>query len=165
MIPKLKDMLKRHEGYRNYIYPCPSGHQTIGYGHNIDANPLPKDIAGYLDANGTIRPEMAERLLDMDIAAAIRSCRKLYPEFDEFSDTRKMALIDFLFNVGEGTAREFKVTNKRINRGDWKGAAVGLENSKWYKQVGNRSREIVKMIRAVLLFFVLSGCLRPEHFR
>lgn len=147
MIQKLKDMLKRHEGYRNYVYPCPAGASTIGWGHNIDANPLPKDIAGYLDANGTISPEMAERLLDMDIAAALRSCRKLYPEFDEFTEPRQMALADFLYNVGEGTARTFRVTNKRINRGDWEGAARGLESSLWYKQVGNRSREIVKLIR------------------
>jgi lysozyme len=143
----LKEMLKRHEGYSSYAYKCPAGKTTIGWGHNIDANPLPKDIEVYLSAKGTISPEMAERLLDYDIETAIRDCKDLYNAFLTFTQNRQDALADFLFNVGRKTARTFKNTNKAINEGRWADAASEFESSLWYVQVGNRSKEIVAMIK------------------
>lgn len=39
----LLSQLKRHEGLRLWVYRCPTGHRTIGYGHNLDATPLSKE--------------------------------------------------------------------------------------------------------------------------
>lgn len=143
----LKDLIKKHEGFSNHVYLCPAGKRTIGWGHNIDANPLPKHIQAYLDAWGYLLPEHCEELLESDINVAIESCERIYPFFSAATERRQNALVDFCFNVGEGTARTFKNTNRAINEGRWDDAAKGFENSKWFSQVGNRSREIVSMIR------------------
>lgn len=147
MIDKLKEMLRRHEAWRNKPYKCSEGKNTIGVGRNFDANPLPPDIKKYLAEHGEITDEMIVLLLDIDIAAALKDCRKLYPEFNGFTENRQVALADFLFNVGFRTASKFEVTNKAINDGRWDDAAKGLTNSRWFKQVGVRGPEVVKLVK------------------
>jgi lysozyme len=147
-IDKLKEMLKRHEGFRNTPYKDTVGKTTIGWGHNIDANPLPPDIQAYLDANGHLLPEHCERLLDADIATAYTACKKLYPKFDTFSDNRQDALIDMMFNMGAATLRKFVHANFYINHDeDWEAAAMEFVNSTWAKQVHGRATELVEMIK------------------
>lgn len=143
----LKKLLTKHEGKFDTVYKCPAGKHTIGVGHNVDANGLPENIQTYLDENGYITDEMIDFLLEMDIAIAADDCRDLYPSFDSFTDNRQMALIDFLFNVGRSTASTFKNTNRAINEERWDDAANNFEKSLWYKQVKNRAKEIVGMIR------------------
>ena len=143
----LKQMLIRHEGKKLIPYRCRSGFLTVGIGHNIDANGLPNDVRNYMRQNGKITEEMVNKLYDIDIKKATEGCKELYPNFENFSEVRQMALIDFVFNVGEATAKKFISTNHYINSGDWENAAKRLEKSLWYKQVGKRSKEIVGMIR------------------
>lgn len=143
----LREMLERHEGRRSKVYKCTAGKDTIGVGHNIDAKGLPSDIEDYLDENGYITNEMIDRLLDDDIEDAISDCKRLYPNLEDFGDVRMEALIDFVFNVGYGTAKKFVNTNKLINAEKWEQVADALEGSKWYRQTTNRAKEIVEMIR------------------
>ena len=90
---------------------------------------------------------MIDILLDEDIEDAITDCKRLYPGFESFTESRQDALIDFLFNVGYGTAKTFKTTNGYINAGEWEKAADGLLNSLYAKQVGKRAEEIAEMLR------------------
>ena len=145
---ELKKLIKRHEGYSSVLYKCSGNAMTIGWGHNVDANPLPKDIRTYLDEIGCITITMAERLLDADIKIARDSCKALFRNFDAFSENRQNALIDFVFNVGITTARKFKNTIAAIQESEnaWCRAALEFKNSKWFSQVGNRSVEICEMI-------------------
>jgi lysozyme len=140
-------MIKRHEGLRLCKYVCPTGHMTIGYGWNLDANKLPPDIASCLRMTGKITEEMAELLLDISIDAVFRQCRAIYKDFDKFSDNRKDALVDFVFNVGVAGALKFRKMREAIERGDWDTAADEMIDSLWYRQVNSRAKEIVKMIR------------------
>jgi lysozyme len=142
----LRAMLQRHEGYRKTAYKCPAGHLTIGIGHNIDANPLPENIQKHLGLYGYITDRMIERLFQGDIETATEACKRLYPELYSFSVDRRNALIDFVFNVGEATAREFVNTNKAINDERWQDAANGIRKSAYYRQVGKRGEEIARMI-------------------
>jgi lysozyme len=143
----IKDMIKRHEGYSSAPYKDTKEFSTIGWGHNLQANTLPRDIEIYLGTHHLITPDMAERLLEIDINLALASCKRLYPDFDNFTDARKDALLDFVYNVGEGTARQFKKARKAINAGDWETASQEMQDSAWFKQVGKRSLEVVKMIQ------------------
>jgi len=143
----LKEQLKRHEGYKLKPYKCPAGFRTIGAGHNYDANPLPEGMAEYLDDHGRITDEMADQLLERDIAAARSGCEKLYPRFKEFSEARQNALIDMMFNMGYRTLRSFKITNLLINSNNWTGAADNLVKTKWYRQVKGRAKTVCSMLR------------------
>jgi len=148
MIPDgLASLIRKHEGLSLKPYLCPANKATIGIGHNYDANPLPDVVAHHLDVFGCITPEMADQLLEEDIIIASDNCHKLYRDFDKFSERRRWALIDFVFNVGLTTAKSFYNTNRAINREDWEAAAQGFEKSLWYRQVNHRAVEIVSMIR------------------
>lgn len=142
----LKEMLIRHEGWRTKPYRDSNGFLTIGCGHNISANGLPEYIRRYLKENGSITNEMVNELLENDIKIAKDACLRLYPRFNSFTENRKNALIDFLFNVGIGTAKKFERTNQYINMGFWTQAANNLKKSLWYRQVKKRGIEIVDLI-------------------
>jgi len=143
----LKKQLELHEGRKNKVYKCSAGKRTIGIGRNIDAKGLPDDIEAFLEDNGYITDEMIDRLLDDDIADASADVERLYPMAYSFSEARRFALIDFLFNVGLHTAKTFTNTNKAINEERWDDAADGLLASKYARQVGKRARDIAEMLR------------------
>ena len=143
----LRDMLKRQEGWRVKKYKDINGHWTIGVGWNMEANALPPDIASYLRVHGEITDAMVDQLLDISIEAATRQCEALYPGFNTFSERRRNALISFVFNVGSWGAVKFRKMREAVVAQDWEKAAGEMVDSAWYKQVGNRSIELVAMIR------------------
>lgn len=69
---------------------------------------------------------------------------------------RAEALLDMAYNMGVGRARTatskgsgllgFYTFLPRMERGEYAAAAEGLQNSRWYRQVGRRSRAICQMI-------------------
>jgi len=140
-------MLRLHEGLKLVVYKCINGFRSIGYGHNIDANGLPPAIADRLNAGGKITLADAEALLDAGIQRAENDCRRLFPRFEGFSDQRKAALIDWLFNVGRGTAQKFTDSIHFINTGQWEQAADAMLKSRWAQQVGKRAVTITDMVR------------------
>lgn len=132
----LFQMLCRHEGYRLRPYKCTSGKWTIGIGFNFSDNPLPEHIQKYLDENGVITDEMVMELYEISVNQALRDCHRLYPQFDSFSERRRAALVDFVFNLGFNRASKFVNTNKAINEQRWWAAAYGIKHSLYWKQLG-----------------------------
>jgi len=158
IIGKIREMLVRHEGYRVKPYKCTQGFRTIGIGYNFDVNPLPMDIKEYLGANGRITDEMVDRLFTKSLSDAVGACIRQYPGFATFSENRRLALVDFMFNLGPGRVRKFVNTNRAINSGRWADAAEGIRKSLYWKQLGGdppgtddgkieRPEEIYKMIK------------------
>lgn len=143
----IEQLLEKHEGRKNKPYLCPAGKLTVGVGHNMESSPLPKDMQAYLDANERITNAMVDELLTSDIAAAKFSCEFIFPEFHAFTTARQNALIDFVFNVGVGTAQKFKKAIHAVNIGHWDEAAEEMLDSTWAKQVKGRAIEITDMIR------------------
>ena len=142
----LREMIKEHEGLRVCPYLCPAGKMTIGYGWNLD-NQLPPETSSYYHLHGKITEDMADSLLNISIDNATRQAMSLYPGFPRFTENRRNALIDFVFNVGAGTALKFKNMRAAIEREDWISAADHMVDSLWYRQVKGRARRIVEMIR------------------
>lgn len=142
----LYELITKHEGRTNKPYKCPAGHMTIGIGWNMDANPLPLDVKIYLAQNGKITAAMIDRLLSISVGRAISDCHSLFPEFDSFSDARRMALADFVFQLGFKRASTFRKAIAAINTGRWEDAAKEMQDSAWFKQTPNRAKTIIEMI-------------------
>ena len=130
------DLIKSHEGLLLRRYKCQSGHNTIGYGWNLDAWELPHEVASYFRIHGRITEGMADYLLDIQIGTAMHDCRDLYPGFDGFSDNRRAALTDFLYNIGSCRALGFKKMRAAILAGDWNEAADQVRDSAYWRQLG-----------------------------
>ena len=136
---------RRNKPYKDTAEPPKT---TIGVGWNMDANPLPADIQEYLDANGEITDEMINELFDISLDRAIAGCKALFPDFDNFSDGVKMALTDFVFQMGEHGASKFVNSIAMINSGQWEEAAENMLKSLWAEEVPNRAKDVTDLIAA-----------------
>lgn len=122
-----KEALKFHEGLRLTAYTCPTGHLTIGYGHTSDKNLT-------VTEGMQISLADAERLLDIDIAEAEMTARRLIPNFNDLSPRLRDALINMAFQLGYFNLSKFTSTLNYIRIGQFDQAAEGLKRTLWYKQ-------------------------------
>jgi lysozyme len=136
VIEALRAQLIDHEGLKLHAYQDSLGYWTIGVGRLIDAR-----------KGGRITRDEAMFLLDNDIAEKIGELRAHLPWFEREDTIRQRALVDLTFNMGIGWLSKFKNTVAAWARGDYAGAARGLEKSLWYRQVGRRGPRIVHMVR------------------
>ena len=130
------ELIKSHEGLRLSPYRCPAGHLSIGYGWNLDEWELPGEIAAHYRRTKRITEGMADYLLDLMIGIALADCRHLYPGFDDFTEARRAALTDFLYNLGFTAAAGFKKMKAAILAGDWNEAAQQVRDSAYWRQLG-----------------------------
>lgn len=130
---KLIEQLKRHEGIELKPYQDTVGKWTIGVGRNLD------DIG--------ISEQEAEMLLLNDIKEAERQLVTTMPWTQELDEVRFSALLNFVFNVGIGTASKFVNAMGLLKDGSYDMAADEMLNSRWAKQVGNRAIEVTDQIR------------------
>ena len=142
-----REFTEQNEGRKYKVYKCTGGANTIGVGHNIDAKGLPADIEKYLRKNGKILDEHIDRLYIIDEGHAVADCKKLFPDFKNFSHNRKIALKDFLFQLGYDRASKFVRSIHLINTNQWEEAADNMLKSLWAKQTPNRAKRVTDLLR------------------
>ena len=132
---KLSNQLRIHEGVRSHAYKCSANMITVGVGRNIDEN-------GGLG----LSDDEIDYLLENDI----KRCRKeldTYSWFDDLNDVRQDALINMCFNLGFSRLSLFTNALSAMAEANYDLAAMEFLDSKWAKQVGNRSKDVAHMIR------------------
>ena len=138
---RLIAQLRRHEGSRkneggfHVPYRCSAGALTIGYGHNLDANPVP-------GINGLLSEDQAERLLAADVLEVQERLAVHLPWIAALDMPRYAVLVNMAFNLGVGGLLGFKNTLAYIRAGDFRNAAKSMRKSRWAGQVGNRAAEL-----------------------
>ena len=130
-IPKLKEELKVDEGFRECVYKCSAGKLTIGYGHNVEDNPIPEAFA--------------DQLLGYDIAGALAECER-FDWFFDLDDVRKRVIINMVFNLGFNGESKFKNMISAIEDKEYVIAAGEMSNSRWYRQVGARADRLCDLM-------------------
>jgi len=130
---KLIETLRRHEGVKNTLYKCTSDKWTIGVGRNLE------DVG------------LSEEEIDMLLLNDIKRTKELMddyiPWYNDLDEVRQEALINFVFNVGIGTAMKFKKAMAALEAHDYDTAAIEMLDSNWAKQVGSRAEEVTQMIK------------------
>lgn len=129
------DQLTRHEGFRRSAYQDSKGYWTIGIGRMIDKR-----------LNGGLTEEEARYLLLNDLDRCASDLDAKLPWWKSLSDNRRYVLLNMCFNLGITKLLGFKNTLAMVQRGDYKGAAKGMLNSLWAKQVGDRAKELAKQM-------------------
>ena len=141
----LLDQLKRHEGFRKRVYldTCTPPKPTIGYGYNLEANPLNLSSIEISQAHTKgINQVEAERLLKLMITQCRHQLEVTLPFFSKLDTVRQDVLINMCFNIGLAGLLKFKKSLLLIEAGEYSQASVELLNSKWSKDVGNRALEL-----------------------
>jgi len=137
----LKTILVHDEGCRPRPYDDATGNTvhaekgniSIGIGRNLEANPLSDAAISFL---------LAE-----DVTVALQGAASLFGDaFGHYSAPRQHAIVCLIFNLGLSKFMDFQNTIAAIKAGDWQKACANLENSKWHRQVGERSRRILTML-------------------
>ena len=155
----LEDQLILHEGLHLEPYICPAGYWTIGVGRNLESKGLSdEEQQAILGTSGLNRTEVIERLKEQVLTREqalfllrndIAECEKdleQFPWFKKLGKVRRKVLIDMRFNLGPGGFRGFKKMIAALAAGDYKAAAAEMVDSRWYHEVGNRSKRLVRMM-------------------
>lgn len=128
-------MIKRHEGYRGYVYRDSVGVLTAGWGHAFhEGSEIPTDVA--------------TRLLWHDLYSVTQDYERLNLQLDPGDTVREFVIKDMLFNLGVGKLFGFSKMIAAIKRKDYLAAATEMLDSKWARQVGARAVELAEMMRA-----------------
>jgi lysozyme len=128
MITSLADQLRRDEGTRLHPYKDTVGKLTIGTGRNLDDVGISQDEADLMLAN--------------DIKVATIRLESTFPWTVGLDDVRKSVLVNMTFNMGIGGLAQFKDTLRKVQAGDYAGAAQAMLDSGWAKQVGPRAQRL-----------------------
>ena len=130
---KLKNLIIRHEGFRTHIYLDSVGKLTIGVGHNLT------DLG--------LTSSQVNLIFEDDLQRAIDDVESIFPGFKEFSEARRAALIDMIFNLGKTRFLEFKKMIEAIKNEDWRKASDEMLDSAWATQVPLRAAELARMVK------------------
>ena len=124
--------LKRHEGLELMPYKCTSGKTTIGVGRNLEDIGITEQEAELLLLNdiGRVKQELVNDQWYMDL-----------------DPVRKAVIENMSFNLGYPTLKKFQNMISSISQGDYETASKEMLNSRWSKQVGQRSIELAEQMR------------------
>ena len=106
---------------------------TIGFGRNLESNPLSKD-------EGRV-------LLDNDIRRAVTELRQKCPVFIGLDTVRREVLVNMAFNLGWPRLSGFVRMFACLEAEDYGGAALEMLDSKWADQVGGRAIGLAERMR------------------
>ena len=127
------DQLIAHEGLRLKPYKCPTGRLTIGVGRNIEDYGITEEEALYL-----LRNDIANCVLELQDA--------LNGKFWLLPEIVQRVLVDMIFNLGAVRFNSFKKMIAAIKADDFGRAALEMQDSKWFTQVGKRGETLVNMM-------------------
>lgn len=133
-LSRFSRQLRDYEGEMSKPYICSGGYISIGVGRNLDTVGLSRDEIDILLRN------------DITRVCTLAKQEPWWPMVAN-NDARARALLDMLFNLGLGGLRSFRRMLAAIERGDWAEAAIEIENSKYFTQVGRRARDNQYRIR------------------
>jgi len=121
------DLIKRFEGLELQAYKDIAGIWTIGYGYT-GGYPKSFFLPGVVSSEDVITEEQAEELLREALKPREDAVRDLVSV--PLNQNQFDALVSFIYNIGVG-AFERSTARKRLNKGDYEGAADALT---WFKK-------------------------------
>lgn len=137
---------KQYEGFRDTVYKDTEGNPTIGYGFNLnDPNMRQMIPADVISGQRPLARDEADRIFIPRYNQAAREAFTYLgrDNFMKLDPERQAIIVDMAYNMGFDKLSGFKALKQAITDGDYIKAASEMKNSKWYDQVGNRSKEHV----------------------
>lgn len=168
-----RKQLIEDEGLMLKPYKCTGGKITIGFGRNLQDNPLSiceiqdllyarphinsreKDVGEIRDMllkdfyiSGITRGE-AMMLLDNDIKRIGDELTRRLPWYSAAPKEVRGILLNMAFNLGVGGLLGFKQTLPLIEAGFYEAAADNLQKSRWAVQVPNRAGRLIERLKNI----------------
>ena len=148
-----KDLIKKHEGIRDKVYHDTEGIPTIGVGFNLyrkDAvsriSSLGLNYQSVLDGETSLTDRQIENLFEYDLMRAVSNASRFLPNFEQQPKEIKIVVVNMAYNLGLTRLNKFVKFRQALMDNNYLLAADEMINSKWYNQVGNRSKELTTMV-------------------
>lgn len=144
---RLLAQLRRDEGAvrggdgGHTAYRCSAGKLTIGYGHNLEANPVPG-----LGEDSSLTEAAARTLLERDARQVAGQVLRAFPWSAALEYPRFAVLVNMAFNMGIAGLRGFTNTLEDVRNGNYAGAARRMRASKWAAQVKGRAARLIRQM-------------------
>ena len=138
MYEELKEKIKIHEGFRNYVYLDSLGKATIGWGH------LCRDDENW-DIKKSYDIEELKECFNKDFEIALTGAELLIGSI-KIKKKAKEVIIEMVFQLGKTGVSKFKNMWKALKKKDYKKASFEMLDSKWAKQTPNRANELAKIM-------------------
>ncbi len=150
------DFIKQHEGYRHRVYKDTLGVPTIGIGLNLtrpDARKIISSVGSNYDkilkGEESLTDNQIKEIFKITLNIAYKDAKLWIPKFDSLPKEIKLAVLDMSFNLGYPRLSKFVKTKDFILKGNYKNAALEIQQSKWATQVGQRVQSLVKLFSSV----------------
>ena len=152
---ELFDQLSLHEGKEPSVYDDSEGNRTIGIGFNLEepsnrrkAEALGFNVQDMLSGKKVLSDKEIKMLYNESIKQAADDANAYLPQAGRQPPVVQKVLLDMAFNLGLTRLNGFVEMRKALIKGDYNKAAKEMIDSKWYNQVGNRSKRLVDMMRS-----------------
>jgi len=151
---ELYEQIALHEGVEPSVYKDTKGKRTIGIGFNLDepSNRKKAEAVGLnvqdMLSGRTLSDKEIKMLYNESIKQAANDANAFLPRAGRQPPVVQKVLIDMAFNLGLTKLNKFEKMREALLEGDYNKAANEMIDSKWYNQVGNRSKRLVKMMRS-----------------
>ena len=129
----LLENIKESEGFRNRVYKCTEGYDTIGYGFAVKDLVMDKDIA--------------DMILERKVAELRVRVEQKFPFIDSMPESVQDVMIEMCFQLGVSGFSKFKKTIQYLMTKQFEEAAVEMLDSKWYKQTPNRAKKLSDIVK------------------
>lgn len=165
----LVEMIARHEGRRNCVYDDVTserlypgdkseGNRTIAVGFNLERADARERIESIglnfedvYSGKDCLSEKQIDYFLEGDIKMASEDARKYLgtENFDSLPKLARDVLVDMSFNLGYNRLSKFKKLKSALIEKDYAEASEEMKDSRWYHQVGNRSKELVNYMNSL----------------
>ena len=133
---KLKDRIKKNEGYSDKPYQDQLGFYTIGYGHLITEKENKYNIKKF-------KKKHFEELFEIDFKKAHDQYKTNFFKKSHTSSEKEL-LIEMLFQLGTKGVSKFKKMLYFLNKKQKFMASLEMLDSLWYLQTPERVKSLIK---------------------
>ena len=143
-------IIKRLEFHESCVlkpYYCPTGHLTLGIGHNVEARPFTDEEKRAIgDWKKGITKNMAYMICRNDVNICLNQLKTL-SFWNQLDLERKYALLDMCFQLGFKGLCGFKKMLEAMRWGKWQTAAEECLNSDYARQTPARAKRSARLIK------------------
>ena len=128
--------VKESEGFRDRVYKCTEGFDTIGYGFAVKDLVMDEDIA--------------EMILYKKLAILAEKVCDKFPFVKDLPQEAQDVVYEMCYQLGIGGFSKFKKTIQFLRLGDYKACSEEMLDSRWAKeQTPNRAKRLSDIIREI----------------
>ena len=135
MTSELLAAVKLSEGFRDKVYKCTEGYDTIGYGFAIKDLVMDEDIA--------------EMILRRKLDSLIDTADKKFIFLKNLPVVVRDVIYEMCYQMGVTGVSKFKKTLAYLENNEFKMAAKEMLDSRWARQTPNRAKKLSDIIGAL----------------